>query len=77
MSRGHVRDALRRIGFERDYGPLETGQTIDRVISQWVAASSGARYSALKAGAVPAPLFQKFSPTENTIVGLSSSGLKT
>ena len=36
-----VRDALRRIGFERDYGPLETGQTIDRVISQWVAASSG------------------------------------
>jgi SulP family sulfate permease len=32
---GHVRDALRRIGFEKNYGPLETGQTVDVVISQW------------------------------------------
>ena len=29
---GNVRDALRRIDFERDYGPLETGQTIDVVV---------------------------------------------
>jgi high affinity sulfate transporter 1 len=30
-----VRDALRRIGFEGDYGPIETGQTVDLVVSQW------------------------------------------
>ena len=34
-SHGEVRDALRRIEFERDYGTLETGQTVDVVISQW------------------------------------------
>ena len=32
---GEVRDALRRIGFERDYGTLETGQTVDGIISKW------------------------------------------
>jgi len=32
---GEVRDALRRIGFEQEYGPLETGQTVDLVVSQW------------------------------------------
>jgi sulfate permease, SulP family len=34
-SHGEVRDALRRIEFERDYGTLETGQTVDGVISKW------------------------------------------
>jgi len=32
---GEVRDALRRIGFERDYGTLETAQTVDGIISTW------------------------------------------
>jgi high affinity sulfate transporter 1 len=32
---GDVRDALQRIGFEAQYGPLETGQTVDLVIAQW------------------------------------------
>ncbi len=32
---GDVRDALRRIGFEEQYGPLETGQTVDLVITAW------------------------------------------
>jgi SulP family sulfate permease len=32
---GEVRDALRRIGFEARYGPLETGQTVDLVVAQW------------------------------------------
>jgi hypothetical protein len=26
---------LRRIGFERVYGPLQTGQTVDVVIATW------------------------------------------
>jgi len=30
-----VRDSLRRIGFEDEYGPLETGQIVDLVISAW------------------------------------------
>jgi len=34
-SHGEVRDALRRIEFERDYGTLETGQTVDGVIAKW------------------------------------------
>jgi SulP family sulfate permease len=37
---GEVRDALQRIGFERKYGALETGQTVDIVISQWQAAAT-------------------------------------
>lgn len=32
---GEVRDALRRIGFERDYGDLSTGETVDRAIDAW------------------------------------------
>jgi sulfate permease, SulP family len=32
---GEVRDALRRIGFDRDYGPLESGQTVDAVVTAW------------------------------------------
>ncbi len=36
---GEVRDALRRVGFERDYGDLEAGQSVDRVLSRWRAAS--------------------------------------
>ena len=34
---GEVRGALGRIGFEREYGPLETGQTVQRVVSAWQA----------------------------------------
>ena len=34
---GEVRDALRRIGFETSYGPLESGQTVDRVVTEWQA----------------------------------------
>jgi high affinity sulfate transporter 1 len=30
---GEVRDALRRIGFEKDHGPLESGQTVDVVLT--------------------------------------------
>jgi MFS superfamily sulfate permease-like transporter len=37
---GELRDALRRIGFEVRYGPLETGQTVDRVITRWAAPST-------------------------------------
>jgi hypothetical protein len=40
---GQVRDALRRIGFERDYGPLESGQTVDSIVSAWHEADRGAR----------------------------------
>ena len=32
---GEVRDALRRIEFEREHGTLETGQTVDGVIAKW------------------------------------------
>jgi MFS superfamily sulfate permease-like transporter len=32
---GEVREALRRIGFDRDYGPLGSGQTVDRIVSEW------------------------------------------
>jgi MFS superfamily sulfate permease-like transporter len=32
---GEVREALHRIGFDRQYGTLETGQTVDRIISTW------------------------------------------
>ena len=37
---GEVRDALRRIGFEREYGDLEAGQSVDVVLSRWRAASA-------------------------------------
>jgi SulP family sulfate permease len=36
---GEVRDALRRIGFERDHGPLQSGQTVDAILSRWQASS--------------------------------------
>jgi SulP family sulfate permease len=32
---GEVREALRRSGFEREYGPIEPGQTVDRIVSAW------------------------------------------
>jgi high affinity sulfate transporter 1 len=32
---GPVRDALRRIGFEQAYGPVEFAQTVDLVVTQW------------------------------------------
>jgi high affinity sulfate transporter 1 len=32
---GEVRDALRRTGFERNHGMLESGQTVDMVIAKW------------------------------------------
>lgn len=32
---GRVRDALRRIDFERLHGDLETGQTVDGIITEW------------------------------------------
>jgi high affinity sulfate transporter 1 len=32
---GDVRDALSRIGFEREYGTLESGQTVDGIVSKW------------------------------------------
>jgi sulfate permease, SulP family len=34
---GEVRDALRRIGFDREHGPLASGQTVDLVLSEWQA----------------------------------------
>ena len=37
---GEVRDALRRIGFEREYGELSTGETVDRAIASWRAVSA-------------------------------------
>jgi MFS superfamily sulfate permease-like transporter len=33
---GEVRDALRRAGFEAAHGPLESGQTIDRIVTEWL-----------------------------------------
>ncbi len=32
---GEVRDALRRIGFEREYGRLESGETVDGILSKF------------------------------------------
>jgi MFS superfamily sulfate permease-like transporter len=43
---GEVRDALRRIGFEREYGPLLPGQSVDRVVSEWQASAGAARGTA-------------------------------
>jgi hypothetical protein len=43
---GDVRDALRRIGFEQEYGPLETGQTVDVVVTAWQASRAPVRASA-------------------------------
>jgi high affinity sulfate transporter 1 len=37
---GAVRDALQRIGFEHEYGPLDTRQSVDDVIAAWQASSA-------------------------------------
>jgi high affinity sulfate transporter 1 len=34
---GEVREALRRGGFEREHGPLESAQTIDVIVAAWMA----------------------------------------
>jgi len=39
---GEVRDALRRFGFERDYGPLETGRTVHAILSEWLSIDEAA-----------------------------------
>jgi SulP family sulfate permease len=38
---GEVRDALRRVGFEQDYGPLEAGQDVDLIVSRWQSSMLG------------------------------------
>jgi sulfate permease, SulP family len=35
---GEVRDALRRTGFEREHGALESSQAVDVIVSEWQAA---------------------------------------
>jgi high affinity sulfate transporter 1 len=40
---GQVRDALRRIGFEEGYGPLEAGRSVDVVLAEWLAATATRR----------------------------------
>ncbi len=37
---GEVRGALRRIGFERHHGVLESGQTVDLIVSDWTASAA-------------------------------------
>ena len=37
---GQVRDALRRLGFEREYGDLDAGQSVEVVLSRWRSASA-------------------------------------
>jgi sulfate permease, SulP family len=37
---GEVRDALRRIGFDREHGPLESGQSVEVVVSAWQASAT-------------------------------------
>ncbi len=36
---GEVRDALRRIGFDREHGPLESGQSVEVIVSAWQASA--------------------------------------
>jgi high affinity sulfate transporter 1 len=43
---GEVRAALRRFGFEHDYGPLEAGRTVHMIVSEWQA-GAGATHAAL------------------------------
>jgi high affinity sulfate transporter 1 len=42
---GEVRDALRRIGFEREHGPLESGQSVHVVLAAWERSAPGGRPS--------------------------------
>ena len=37
---GQVRDALRRVGFEKEYGDLDAGQSVELVLTRWRAASA-------------------------------------
>ena len=37
---GEVRDSLRRIGFDREHGPLESGQSVDLVVTAWQASTA-------------------------------------
>ena len=68
---GEVRDALRRIGFEQEYGLLETGQTVDVVVTAWQAsraAGASVRPSArtealIPSGFVPWPSARLWTPT--------------
>jgi MFS superfamily sulfate permease-like transporter len=39
---GDVRDALHRIGFEREYGSVDVGQTVDGIVSAWLGRQSDA-----------------------------------
>ena len=50
---GEVREALRRIAFEPEHGPLQSGQTVDVVVSQWLAASR--ERGGLRIARTPAP----------------------
>jgi SulP family sulfate permease len=36
---GEVRDALRRVDYEREHGPVEAGQTVDMIVSGWEASA--------------------------------------
>jgi high affinity sulfate transporter 1 len=40
---GRVRDALRRIGFEEAYGPLEAGRSVDVELREWQAGTGATR----------------------------------
>jgi sulfate permease, SulP family len=40
---GEVRDALRRTGFEREHGTIESSETIDMVIARWHGGMSNRR----------------------------------
>jgi high affinity sulfate transporter 1 len=42
-ARGDVRESLRRVGFEREYGVVESGQTIDLTVSAWSRSEAGPR----------------------------------
>ena len=51
---GEVRDALRRVGFERAHGTLESGQTVESVLQDWRTAVPSAAF--VTASAPPAVL---------------------
>jgi high affinity sulfate transporter 1 len=43
---GEVREALRRAGLDREYGSLESGQTVDLVVSDWEASTRAPKSAA-------------------------------